>query len=85
MKKLKSSILFILCIAVIAGLCLLTRYGITINGMNKGSAQNIVLGLDLEGGVSVTYEAVGDVPSAEDMSDMKLLKKSLILQLAIKR
>ena len=69
MKKLKSSILFILCIAVIAGLCLLTRYGITINGMNKGSAQNIVLGLDLEGGVSVTYEAVGDVPSAEDMSD----------------
>ena len=34
-----------------------------------GSARNINLGLDLEGGVSITYQAVGDRPSAEDMSD----------------
>ena len=35
-----------------------------------GSASNIKLGLDLAGGVSITYEVVGDDnPSAEDMSD----------------
>ena len=35
-----------------------------------GSARNIKLGLDLSGGVSITYQAAGDEdPSAEDMSD----------------
>ena len=34
-----------------------------------GSARNINLGLDLEGGVSITYQAVGERPSQEDMSD----------------
>ena len=68
MKKGKSSILFIIAVAAIAGLCLLSAFGITINGKNKGSAKNIVLGLELEGGVSVTFEAVGN-PSDEDMED----------------
>ena len=34
-----------------------------------GAAKNINLGLDLEGGVSITYEAVGETPSDEDMKD----------------
>jgi len=35
-----------------------------------GSMRNIKLGLDLSGGVSITYQAVGDEePSAEDMND----------------
>ena len=35
-----------------------------------GAAKNIHLGLDLSGGVSITYQTVGDEePSAEDMSD----------------
>ncbi len=35
-----------------------------------GSAKNIKLGLDLKGGVSITYQTVGDeTPSAEDMAD----------------
>ncbi len=35
-----------------------------------GAAKNIKLGLDLKGGVSITYQAVGDeTPSAEDMAD----------------
>ena len=35
-----------------------------------GAAKNIKLGLDLSGGVSITYQTVGDEePSAEDMSD----------------
>ena len=40
-------------------------------GANKsGSAEDIKLGLDLAGGVSITYQAVGDeTPSDQDMSD----------------
>lgn len=35
-----------------------------------GAARNITLGLDLQGGVSITYQTVGDeAPSAEDMND----------------
>ena len=35
-----------------------------------GAARNIVTGLDLSGGVSITYRAVGDgTPSTEDMND----------------
>ena len=35
-----------------------------------GAAEHIKLGLDLAGGVSITYEAVGEeTPTAEDMSD----------------
>ena len=43
----------------------------------SGSAKNILLGLDLAGGVSITYETVGDVSSAE-MSDTvyKLQKRA---------
>lgn len=35
----------------------------------SGAAKNIKLGLDLEGGVSITYQAVDANPSAEDMAD----------------
>lgn len=34
-----------------------------------GSAKNIKLGLDLSGGVSITYQTVEEEPSAEDMAD----------------
>lgn len=67
-KKLKSGILLLLFVALIAGACYVSRFGVTIAGKEKGSASNITLGLDLQGGVSVTYEAVGD-PSDEDMDD----------------
>ena len=40
---------------VLAGYTVLCGFG---NG-HKGSARNITLGLDLNGGVSVTYQAVG--------------------------
>lgn len=41
-------------------------------GANGSSASNIKQGLDLAGGVSITYEVVGEEePSAEDMSDTK--------------
>ena len=37
----------------------------------KGSAKGIRLGLDLAGGVSVTYEAVKDSPTEQEMEDTK--------------
>ena len=43
-----------------------------INGLGKektGSMSGIKLGLDLAGGVSITYEVVDDDPSEEDMKD----------------
>lgn len=36
---------------------------------NSGSLSDIKLGLDLRGGVSITYQAVGEEPSAQDMAD----------------
>lgn len=41
-----------------------------IGKTGTGSARNIILGLDLSGGVSITYQTVGDEnPSSEDMDD----------------
>lgn len=57
---------------VLAGYTVLCGFG---NG-HKGSARNITLGLDLNGGVSVTYQAVGEV-SSQDMNDVvyKMVKR----------
>lgn len=59
-------------LACMALLLILLAYT-SIFGIGKtgtGSARNITLGLDLSGGVSITYEAKGDEdPSAEDMAD----------------
>lgn len=66
-KKSKGVISLIL-IAVLTGLLGFT----TIHGWGKGetgAAKNINLGLDLEGGVSITYQVKGDTPSEEDMAD----------------
>lgn len=44
----------------------------------KGSAEGIRLGLDLAGGVSITYEAVKENPTEEEMEDTKYkLRKRL--------
>ncbi|MEI3227150.1 MAG: protein translocase subunit SecD [Lachnospiraceae bacterium] len=67
-KKQKSIVLFLVSIIVMILLALVLVFGVKIRGMEKGSARNIILGLDLKGGVSITYEAVGDY-TAEDMKD----------------
>ena len=55
-------------IIAIIGLCsYITLVGIT--SVHKGSAKNIKLGLDLAGGVSITYEATKDNPTATEMKD----------------
>ena len=67
MKKSRGILSLILIAAVIAFLGVTTVHGLNSEGM--GAAKNINLGLDLEGGVSITYEAVGETPSDEDMKD----------------
>ena len=68
MKKSTGVIGLILAIAAIVGLGYIAMFGI---GAGKtGSAANIKHGLDLAGGVSITYQVVGDEePSMEDMND----------------
>ncbi|MBO5031713.1 MAG: protein translocase subunit SecD [Lachnospiraceae bacterium] len=68
MKKNKSIITLILTVLIMAALGYVAIWGI---GTEKaGSASKIKQGLDLAGGVSITYQVKGDEkPSAEDMSD----------------
>ncbi len=69
MSKQKSIVLFLLSIVCTVALCLVCIFGVNYKGMNKGSAKNITLGLDLQGGVSITFQVVGDKPTAEQMAD----------------
>ena len=68
MKKSKAIIYLIVFALVLAGCGLMSVFGV---GADKsGSASSIKLGLDLAGGVSITYQVVGDEkPDKEDMSD----------------
>ena len=67
MKKNKAIVTLILILGIFAGLC---YYAVTIiSSTGVGEARSISLGLDLAGGVSITYQVVGDEPSDEDMSD----------------
>ena len=68
MKKRNAIISLIAMVLLIAALSYVVMNGIGVE--KTGSAQGIDLGLDLAGGVSITYQAVGDeTPSSEDMSD----------------
>ena len=70
MKDKRKGILQLLVIAAVIGLCTFTTC-IGFTKHHKGSAQNIKLGLDLAGGVSITYQAVGETPSKKDMEDTR--------------
>lgn len=70
MKDKRKGILQLIVIVAVIGLCTFTTcVGFTKH--HKGSAQNIKLGLDLAGGVSITYQAVGETPSDKDMEDTR--------------
>lgn len=66
MKKSRGIISLILIVALMVLLGYTTMFGL---GPLGGAAKYINLGLDLEGGVSITYQVKGEAPSAEDMSD----------------
>lgn len=68
MKK-NRAIAVVVVMALFLGLLTFTA-AIGFGPTGTGSARNIITGLDLAGGVSITYTTVGDeTPSAEDMSD----------------
>ena len=67
MKKTRGVITLILAAALLVLLAISGIKGFGPTG--TGSAKNIILGLDLAGGVSITYETAEANPSAEDMSD----------------
>ncbi|MBO6207446.1 MAG: protein translocase subunit SecD [Lachnospiraceae bacterium] len=76
MKKWQGFLSLLVVIAAMAGLCYLVLYGVDATGV--GSAAKTKLGLDLAGGVSITYEVVGDeTPSKADLDDtvFKLRKR----------
>ena len=68
MKKSKGIAIILSMIVALAGLGYIAVFGI---GANKtGAASSIDLGLDLAGGVSITYQVVGEEkPDKEDMDD----------------
>ncbi len=63
-KKIGYSIIIL---AMLVGFTLIAIFGVDSNG--SGSAKDINLGLDLAGGVSITYEVQEDNPSTQDMED----------------
>ena len=67
MKKRKGILSLIAIVALMALLGVTTTIG--LGKGQSGAAKNINLGLDLEGGVSITYQVKGDTPSDEDMAD----------------
>ncbi len=67
MKKSKATGILVLILAIMAGMSWYA--GTIISTVGVGENRNIKLGLDLAGGVSITYQAVEDNPSAEDMKD----------------
>ena len=68
MKKSSAVIWLIALLALLAGGIYTAVYGLDENG--AGSAKSIKQGLDLAGGVSITYQVVGEEnPDKEDMAD----------------
>ena len=66
-SKVKGILQILLVLLVTAAMGVVAYRG--IGEANRGSAKNIRLGLDLAGGVSVTYEATKANPTAQEMSD----------------
>lgn len=67
MKKSRGIINLILTVAVICllGFTSVVEFGAT----GAGAAKNIKLGLDLAGGVSITYQVKDENPTEEEMKD----------------
>lgn len=67
MKKSKAAAILALIIAALAGL---TYYaGLILSSTGVGEEMSIPLGLDLSGGVSITYQVMNENPTSEEMSD----------------
>lgn len=68
MNPKQKAILTLLVIIAAAAVCVYTL-AVGLGKQHKGSAKNIELGLDLAGGVSITYEIEEENPSDTDIAD----------------
>ncbi len=69
MKMRNKAIAVVIVMALFLGLLTFTA-AVGFGPTGTGSAKNITTGLDLAGGVSITYQAIGEgTPSSEDMAD----------------
>ena len=66
----RSAVIVIIAFLLITALCIYTA-AFGWGPEHKGAASNIKKGLDLEGGVSITYETDVKNPSASDLSDTR--------------
>ena len=67
MKKSSALVILLCMLLLLGGITYIDVYG--VNAQGSGSASDIKLGLDLAGGVSITYQVVGE--EAPDETDMK--------------
>ena len=68
MKKSKAIVILLCILLLLLGVTYIDFYG--VDGKGTGSASDISLGLDLAGGVSITYQVVGEEePDPTEMSD----------------
>lgn len=67
MKKSKAAVILAVILAAFVGLAYYAS--IILSSTGVGEDMSIPLGLDLSGGVSITYQVMDENPSAEDMSD----------------
>ncbi len=70
MTKKSSAVLRLLCALIVMALIAVAAV-MGIGSEHYGSAQGIKLGLDLAGGVSITYESVKENPTDTELSDTK--------------
>ena len=83
-SKLRGALQILLVAIMIAGFAFVTFVG--VGKGHRGSAKNIRLGLDLKGGVSVTYQTTKDDPTEEEMistsspssASLRILCRSII-------
>lgn len=67
MNRNKGAAILLLILAILAGMSWYA--GTIISTVGIGESRNIKLGLDLAGGVSITYQTVEDNPTEEQMND----------------
>ena len=73
-EKKKGMLGFIVLLLFTLGICLVAAIG--IGPTKTGSASNIKLGLDLAGGVSITYEVADAEFTQENLSEMSIRREA---------
>ena len=77
-SKVKSTVAFIVTLILIVAVGLVSGFG--VGSHNIGAAKNIILGLDIKGGVSVTYKVKDKDFTKEQLNDTKYKLEKRVAQ-----